>query len=207
MYCPSCGCEERQASQYCRACGTDLRPARTGLERPDSITESAVTAREEIGHAIAAKIREVGDARDLRRIVERVLPKIQKFIESPDEKRLRRLRAGVISAAVGLGIFVPSIVATSFFNDQNSLVFLYQAIVMGAVTFTVGLGLVLNGFLFSRPRKSLDDQASEAHAQSLLDAGYVAPPLGPGAQRTQTTSGLARPSVTEHTTHHLKTER
>ena len=29
MYCPSCGSEERQLSQFCRACGTDLRVSLT----------------------------------------------------------------------------------------------------------------------------------------------------------------------------------
>jgi len=53
MFCPSCGSEEHQASQFCRACGTDLRVVRMGLERPDSITESAISAREEIGRAVA----------------------------------------------------------------------------------------------------------------------------------------------------------
>src|SRR2546425_6198610 len=48
MYCPTCGSEERQISQYCRACGTDLRMVRRGLETPDTITASAVSAREQI---------------------------------------------------------------------------------------------------------------------------------------------------------------
>jgi len=76
MFCPSCGSEERQASQYCRACGTDLRPVRVSLERPDSITVSAVSAREEIGRAVAAKIREVQNARELKKVAEDVLPEI-----------------------------------------------------------------------------------------------------------------------------------
>jgi len=37
MYCPSCGSEERQLSQFCRACGTELRVVRNSLERPDAI--------------------------------------------------------------------------------------------------------------------------------------------------------------------------
>ncbi|HEX7530127.1 MAG TPA: hypothetical protein VF333_03205, partial [Pyrinomonadaceae bacterium] len=69
-------------SQYCRACGTDLRPVRTTLERPDSITAVAVSAREEIGRAVADKIREVEDSRDLKRVAEDVLPQIEKFLES-----------------------------------------------------------------------------------------------------------------------------
>src|SRR6266568_9152618 len=106
MYCPTCGSEERQMSQYCRACGTDLRPVRVSLERPDSITASAVSAREEIGRAIAQKIREVDDTRDLKRVAEDVLPKIEKFLESYEEKRLRRMRAGVIVSSIGLGFTV-----------------------------------------------------------------------------------------------------
>src|SRR6202140_2485488 len=102
MFCPSCGSNE-QTSQYCRACGTDLRPVRTTLERPDSLTGAAASAREEIGRAIADKIREVEDARDLKRVAEDVLPQIEKFLESYEEKRLRRIRAGVIVAASGFG--------------------------------------------------------------------------------------------------------
>src|SRR6266513_3799307 len=103
MFCPSCGSEERQASQYCRACGIDLRPVRVSLERPDSITASAVSAREDIGRAVADRIREVEDAHELKKIAEDVLPQIEKFLESYEEKRLRRVRAGVVVAASGLG--------------------------------------------------------------------------------------------------------
>src|SRR5689334_17424220 len=73
MFCPSCGLEERQPSQFCRSCGTDLRTVRAGLETPDSLTESAKSAREEIGHAVALKIRELEKARDLRQVAEDVL--------------------------------------------------------------------------------------------------------------------------------------
>ena len=52
MYCPSCGSEERQLSQFCRACSTDLRVVRTSLEKPDAITASAVSTREQIGLAV-----------------------------------------------------------------------------------------------------------------------------------------------------------
>src|SRR5258705_10173959 len=113
MYCPSCGSEERQMSQYCRACGTDLRPVRVSLERPDSVTASAVTAREEIGRAMATKIRDVDDSQ-LHRIAEDVLPQIEKFLEAPEEKRLRRMRAGVITAASGLGASLLAVVLLFF---------------------------------------------------------------------------------------------
>jgi hypothetical protein len=214
MFCPSCGSEERQASQFCRACGTDLRTVRVGLEHPDSITASAVSAREEIGHAVAQKIREIEDPRYLRRIAERVLPGIERFLESPEEKRLRRLRRGTVMALVGLGVGVPAIALTAVNNSDDAAVFLGFMIILAAVTFATGLGLVLNGLLFSRPVKTLEDKSSDAREQNLLDAVYTPPPIraseAPPSIKSQTTSNLAPvsgSSVTEGTTHHLRNER
>src|SRR2546423_7714758 len=101
MYCPTCGSEERQLSQFCRACGTDLRVVRNSLENPDAITQSAVSAREQIGMAVADKIRQKGTAKELEKVAEDDLPHFEKFLESPEEKRLRRIRTGVITSAVG----------------------------------------------------------------------------------------------------------
>jgi hypothetical protein len=213
MYCPSCGSEERQMSQYCRACGTDLRPVRVSLERPDSVTASAVTAREEIGRAMAAKIRDVDDSH-LHRIAEDVLPQIEKFLESYEEKRLRRVRAGVIVAASGFGTGILGLIMSAVLNgpDAESALVIVG---LGAIAFAIGLGLMLNGLLFTKPRKGVEDNSSEARSQNLLDAGYAAPQLKSSSEaqpsfRSQTTSNLSQASgssVTEHTTHHLKTER
>jgi hypothetical protein len=214
MFCPSCGSEERQASQFCRACGTDLRIVRAGLERHDSITASAVSAREEIGRAVAQRIREIEDPRYLRRVTERVLPRIEKFLESHEEKRLRRLRAGMTTALIGLGVGVPALMLAAINQRADFVTALGFVALLAAITFATGLGLVLNGLLFSKPGKTLEDKSSDARAQNLLDAGYTPPPMRASeAQlsfRSPTTSNLAPPSgssVTEGTTHHLKTER
>ena len=213
MFCPSCGSNE-QTSQFCRACGTDLRSVRTSLERPDSITAIAVTAREEIGRAVAEKIREVEGSDDLKQVAEDVLPKIEKFLESPEEKRLRRMRAGVITAASGAGACIIGLVLASIiFGDVG------QALTMGGaglgfLIFLVGLGLVLNGVWFTGPRKGVEDHSPDADLQKQIDAGYAPPQLKPGSEaptfRSPTTSSLSHASgssVTEHTTLHLKNER
>jgi hypothetical protein len=213
MFCPSCGSNE-QMSQYCRACGTDLRPVRTTLERPDSITAVAVSAREEIGRAVADKIREVEDARDLKRVAEDVLPQIEKFLESYEEKRLRRVRAGVIVAASGFGTGMLGLIMSLVLHGGDVETAL-MVVGLGAIAFAIGFGLLLNGLLFTRPRQGLEDNSSDARSQNLLDAGYTAPQLRSSAEappsfRSQTTSNLAPASgssVTEGTTHHLKTER
>src|ERR1041384_8480815 len=127
MFCPGCGSEERQATRFCRSRGPDLRAIRTSLERPDSITASAASAREEIGRAVAQKIREVEDARELKKVAEDVLPEIEKFLESPEEKRLRRMRAGVVVASIGVGVTIMmallgSIAREADVQDQKSVV-------------------------------------------------------------------------------------
>ena len=203
MFCPSCGSEERQASQYCRACGTDLRPVRISLEHPDSITASAVTAREEIGRAVAHQIRQVQDARELKKVAEDVLPEIEKFLESPEEKRLRRMRVGTIISTIGLGAMIGmllmSLVAQS--GDKEGFV---MASGLGVVTFFIGLGFLINALFFTRPGKVVSDHSAEGRAQNAIDAGYNPPQL-----HSPTTSNLAPPagSVTEQTTLHLRSDR
>jgi hypothetical protein len=206
MFCPSCGSEERQASQFCRACGTDLRAVRVSLEQPDSVTSSAVTAREEIGRAVAAKIREVHDARELKKVAEDVLPQIEKFLESPEEKRMRRIRSGVVVAAAGLGGTIFMLLMSAFVHGPDSEALLGAA-GLGVACFLIGIGLIINAVFFTKPRGQVEDRSLEARDQNLLDAGYTPPAT---AFKAQTTSNLATApgaSVTEQTTRHLKTER
>lgn len=213
MFCPSCGSEERQASQFCRACGTDLRVVRIGLERPDSITASAISAREEIGRAVAEKVREMEDPRYMRRFTQYVLPRIDKFLESHEEKRLRRLRSGVVTALIGLAVGIPAGLLLPYAPKNDFVIFLGYILVFSAVAFATGLGLLVNGLLFSRPAKEVADHSSQARLQNLLDEEYAPPSRSSGQTppsfRSQTTSNLAQApgSITEQTTHHLKNER
>jgi hypothetical protein len=212
MFCPSCGSNE-QMSQFCRACGTDLRPVRTGLERPDSLTAIAVTAREEIGRAVAEKIREVEGSHDLKQVAEDVLPKIEKFLESPEEKRLRRMRAGVITAASGAGACAIGLVLAAIIYGDVGKALTMGGAGLGFLIFLVGLGLVLNGVWFTRLQKGVEDHSPDAALQNQLDAAPLQLRSSVGAQpsfRGESTSNLSQisgSSVTEGTTHHLSPKR
>jgi hypothetical protein len=215
MYCPSCGSEDRQMSQYCRACGSDLRPVRISLERPDSITASAVSAREDIGRAVAERIREVEDADELKQVAEDVLPQIEKFLEPYEEKRLRRMRAGVIVAASGFGASVLGLIMTAVVHGAD-VEPAFMVVGLGIIAFAIGVGLVLNGLLFTRPRKELTDHSAAASAQNLLDSKGTtqlrSPIETPASFRAPTTADFSRSelrggsSVTDQTTRHLKSE-
>lgn len=210
MYCPTCGSEERQLSQYCRACGTDLRAVRQGLERPDTITASAVSAREQISRALADRIRQLETSKDLEHVAEDVLPQLEKFLESPEEKRLRRLRAGVITALVGFGVSLAIFLASLGADD------LIPFVAVGLIVFLVGLGIVINGLVFTIPRRTLADRSAEAESQRELESQIqnLAPanqlrPFAPTTNDLPTSPDqrVARPSVTEHTTHQLRQDK
>lgn len=195
MFCPGCGLEERQSNQFCRACGADLRMVRAALERPDNITASAVSARDEIGRAIAARIRETTSAKELEKVAEDVLPALEKFLESPEEKRLRRVRVGTLISLIGLGAAIAfAIIAMVAKNDDPLML-----AGMGVITFFIGLSFIINAMLFTVPKKSLSDKSSDARSQRRLDLTDAE------------TNELLLPethdvfsSVTEHTTTHLK---
>jgi len=201
MFCPGCGSEDQHTSQFCRACGTDLRTVRMGLERPDSITASAVTAREEIGRAIADRIREVQDANELKKVAEDVLPEVEKFLESPEEKRMRRIRTGIIIAAAGFGSAILGLILSEALTDPHKAALVGG---LGLIAFVLGIGFVLNGLIFTKPRARVEDRSSAEGEQNQLDERYAPPQL-----KAQTTSNLTQTpgSVTEHTTLHLKSDR
>jgi len=171
-----------------------LRAVRQTLERPDSITASAISARQQISLAIAERIRQVETGKDLEHIAEDVLPQIEKFLESPEERRLRRIRAGLMTAAIGLaaslGIFFVAL-------DKIDLL---PVLVPTLIVFFVGLGLMINGLWFTVPRKQFPQTDLNNLRPEPLDL--------PQRQITQNISATYPPvtnsSVTEHTTHHLR---
>ncbi|HVQ56314.1 MAG TPA: zinc ribbon domain-containing protein [Pyrinomonadaceae bacterium] len=195
MFCPECGIEERHSNQFCRACGSDLRRVRSAVESPDTITASAVSARDEIGRAIAAKIRETRTAEELAVVAEEVLPAIEKFLESPEEKRRRRIRLGMLLSSIGLGAAI-GISLVSMVMADGDVIFLAA---LGIVTFFLGLGFILNGVFLTVPRKTLPDRSSEADSQRQLDGL----PADTNEPKSPLPASLFS-SVTENTTQHLK---
>lgn len=194
MFCPSCGMEERFSNQFCRACGSNLRLIRSALEKPDSITASAATARDEIGRAVAQRIRQASSAEELSKIAEDGLPYIKKFLESPEERRLRRIRVGTILSFIGLGAAIAFSLIALVVDDELAVI-----AGMGVITLFIGLSFIVNGLIFTIPKKVLDDNSSEGDNQRQLD------------QIGADTNELILPesnqvftSVIEETTQHLK---
>lgn len=203
MFCPVCGAEERQRSQFCRACGSDLRSARLALEGGDP-SSSSHTAREEIGKAIAAKIKTLEKTKDLEKIVSEVLPEVNKFLESDEERRLRRIRSGVITTSIGVtGIVFVFLLCLAFGDEMVPLIGL------GLLPFLVGLGILVNGLLYSVPGHRLSDHSRNALMRKIIDSapGRAEPAELVAPQPSEQVSTPNQISATEHTTHHLIEDR
>ncbi|HKQ75922.1 MAG TPA: hypothetical protein VJ810_19665 [Blastocatellia bacterium] len=208
MFCPSCSSEQR--GQYCRSCGKDLRPIHAALENPDAIMAPANSARDEIGRAFADKIRDLKSAKDLSKVVEDVLPQIAQFLETPEEKRLRRIRAGVITAAIGMGaalgftLYGLTVKSTAP-NDDDYLGFFFLAC-SGLATFLIGLGIMFNGWRFTVPKKLTIEQPSEPSVKTTTEF-FPKPAPEAAAPKAAAQEPLFKSLVTEHTTRQLSDDQ
>lgn len=208
MFCPGCGLKEERVVQFCRACGADLGSVRETLDKPDAPEPSVTAAREEIARAIAARIKEgqwwqVGSlAPQAERLFESPRERRERLRRRDEEKRLERLRGGTITAAVGLGLVV--LFQLLRVLDDRALVLIGPSIIV----LLVGLGVILNGLLFTIPKglQAADAAPDAAPATPRPDENITSELDAPRGELDAATPSFIPASVTEHTTKHLRGE-
>lgn len=194
MYCPNCGLQENQETQYCRACGADLNVVRDAVTGSLQPRDSGQDTRNDIGRAFAAKIETLKSARELKKVTKEVLPEIEKFLESSSEKRLRRVRTGSLISMIGLGTAIGFMIAGIFGEDE-----LLKLAALGFVTFFIGIAFLINGFLFTVPQLSGKEDPEKPDLPESLSGGIRSTNelLMPPSARSEFSS------VTENTTRTL----
>ncbi|HWW75949.1 MAG TPA: hypothetical protein VNZ44_11155 [Pyrinomonadaceae bacterium] len=202
MFCPGCGLKEDRPVQFCRACGADLRAVRESLEQADAPEPSVAAAREEIARALAARIRDGqwwqagGLAAEAEKLFETPRERRERRQREDEERRLARTRAGTVTAAVGLGLVV--LVQLLRVLDDRAVLLVGPSVLV----FLVGLGIIVNGLFFTRPREPRPRKLTAAPRPSLPDNSTseldaTRGELGPSG------ASFIPASVTEHTTQHL----
>jgi hypothetical protein len=161
------------------------------------VTDAAANARAEIGRAIADKIREMKQPGELAEMAEDILPKIEEFLETPEERRLQRMRSAVITSAIGLGVMISFILVALAANDPGLLI----PAGGGLVTFFISIAMILNAKLFTVPKNQITDRAPDAALQKALDRASLG---AAGAPKELSPAQKQPPSVIEHTTHRLQ---
>lgn len=132
MFCPSCGTETREAIKFCKKCGTNLKRVQGVLSKGGA-----------------------GNPADWNQwwIEEHQEKRERDKKKSPEEKRLEEVKAGVITASIGLAL---SIFLNLLFEAIANTVGGPEAIILqriwavGLVPLFIGLAVVFNGMFITK---------------------------------------------------------
>ena len=188
MFCPQCGTNQSEELKFCKSCGANLFAVR-----------QVVATRETGGKFDWSKswLTEMflseGERERRKEELER-----QRGI-TPEVKRYKEIKAGVITASVGLSVaiflavFMEGIILGG--NIPRVAVEIISRLwVVGVIPFSIGLGLIINGLFFGRaanapPRpQALEKEPSQRSLRGGDAAEYIP----------------SDASVTEGTTTHLR---
>jgi hypothetical protein len=194
MFCPQCGVNQSDELKFCKTCGVNLqavRQAATTRELDDKFDWSKTWVAEMF----------LSESERKRRMAELELARGI----TPEVKRYNEIKAGVITACVGLGlmiflaVFMEGIILGGKV-PQDAVEILRRVWVAGVIPLFVGIGLLINGLFVSKRQVELArreqrtgpeafEKGTEAHALRSADTTEFIPPDF---------------SVTEGTTKHLK---
>lgn len=188
MFCPQCGSNQSDDIKFCKTCGGNLSAVRQAVALRD------VPEKFDWSKTWVAEMFLSGGERERRK--EQL--ELQRGI-TPEVKREKELKAGVITSFVGIGvtIFLYVImqgVILTLRNPGSEVEILSRVWVAGVIPFFVGLGIILANLLPGRNKRN----------QATTDALE-----GGNAYRVlpqNDTERFSRPpfSVTEQTTRQLE---
>lgn len=194
MFCPKCGITQSDDMKFCKTCGANLQAVRQVVD--------AGAAGEKFDWSktwVAEMFLSEGERKRRDEELER-----QRGI-TPEIKRFNEIKAGVITACVGIAlmiflyVFMMGIVLGGKVPHDTAEI-LSRIWIAGVIPFFVGLALLINGLFVSKKQieiarregRTEPDVLSEVTQRQALRAGNTAEIIPPGF------------SVTEGTTKHLK---
>ena len=193
MFCPQCGSNQSDELRFCKLCGANLAAVRQVVatrETGDKFDWSKTWVAEMFLSG-EESVRRAAEIERLRGI-------------TPEVKRYKEIKAGVITGSVGLGV------ATVLYILMQGIILggnvppdvaeiLKRVWVAGVIPFFVGIALIINGLFVS---KRLVEIAKQAHqtGPNILERETE-----PRSLRSADTTEFIPPSfsVTEETTKHL----
>jgi len=191
MLCPRCASTQGDEIKFCTFCGANLQAVREALETRDA------SKRFDWSDTWVADMFMSGEAAERRKIeMERRLG------ITPETKRYKEIKAGVIVSSVGLAlavflfIFMQGIAGHVEPKDADIITRLW---IVGIVPFMVGVALMINGLVVSKKLVEIAER-NERRANEL--EGDQTPR---GLKAADTSEFIpAGMSVTEQTTRHLQ---
>lgn len=194
MFCPQCGSTQSDELKFCKSCGANLQALRQIMASRESdekfdwsktwLAEMFMSGEDAVKH-------------------QAVIESLQGM--TPDEKRRREIKAGVITSSVGLGLMIllfvlmEGIIAGGRVSDAATAI-LSRLWIVGIIPLLVGAALIINGMFVSERGNDLPvpDDPDTKELIEPAGANYLSP------ADTNNLTGGASFSVTDQTTRHLE---
>jgi uncharacterized Zn finger protein (UPF0148 family) len=143
MFCPQCGASQSEELKFCKACGVNLQAVRQAVVtgEPGEKFDWSKTWVADMFVSGQEALRRKAETERLQGV-------------TPEYKRYNEIKAGVISASVGVAlmiflfVFMEGIVAGGVQRDTAEI--LSRVWVAGVIPLFVGLGLIFNGVVVSK---------------------------------------------------------
>ena len=194
MFCPQCGSTQSDNLKFCKSCGANLQALRQILSNrdPDDKFDWSKTWVAEMFMSGEEATKRQAELERLQGI-------------TPEVKRRNEIKAGVITASIGLGLMIllfvlmEGIIAGGKVPPE-AVPILSSLWVVGVIPILVGAALVFNGMVVSKKGEPKPTLAPEVQNPELKA------PTGPEYLPPADTNELfpAGYSVTDQTTKHLK---
>ena len=206
MFCPQCGANQSEELKFCNLCGANLQAVRQAVatrELTDDKFDWSKTWVAEMFLSEAERKRRLQEHKVLEHDLEH-----QRGI-TPEVKRYNEVKAGVITASVGLGVaiflffFMQGIILSGQ-NPPHDNEILSRIWIAGVIPFLIGIALIINGLFVSK--KIVEVTRRE---ELRLSPPALGGSTAPRSLNTADTSEIspASFSVTEDTTKHLTNSR
>lgn len=194
MFCPQCGSTQPDELNFCKSCGANLGVVREAVTtgKPPAKFDWTNTWVAEMFQSSEQAVRKEKELERLRGI-------------TPDVKRRNEIKAGVITASVGVGlmvflyIFMQGIILSGTPKPGEEEI-LSRIWIAGFIPFMVGLALIVNGVFVSK-MFSRRETGNESYRTRELSGQPSSEYLPPADTNELFPAGF---SVTDETTQHLK---
>jgi hypothetical protein len=198
MYCPACSTQTTDEINFCKQCGANLRTVRDAMIGRETSGETFDWSKTWVAEMF------MSEQEQRRRRAALELSDRPEDVAAAELKRLNELKAGIITAFVGVGVafflwfLLGAIAGNVEARDPEGAVVLRHVWAAGIIPFMVGLALIINSVFvtgrFSKIRelvKSTDARLPKALGRTTGELPALEAPATPMT------------SVTEHTTNLL----